>query len=280
MIAGSAALGTRLLLAGFGASRQRLAAGDWRLPCHRLGRRGGERWLLLHGLGATAATWLPLLTELRREADLALPELSMLGGARGPTPALGPRDGARAALAALDALGWQDDVTLAGTSLGGWIAVRAALGAPHRFRRLVLLNPGGFRHQNWQEVERAVAIESGADARRFLAALFARPPRALAALAPLLARVHRSPAVAHLLATLREDDAFDERDLAALALPTALVWGEHDGIFRLAVGERMAAAFPNATLYRIARAAHAAHWERPRAVAAAIADFRARHPAA
>jgi len=272
--------GTHLSLAALGARLEHHEVNGWRLPAHRLGPRGAEPWVLLHGMGATAATWLPLLPRLRRDCELLLPELSELGGARGPAPVLLPRNGAAAIVELLSRLFPDRPVTLAGTSLGGWIAVQAALAAPERIGRLVLVNPGGFRDQDWQAVARAVEVESSADAQRFLSALFARPPLLFSLAAPLLKRLHHSPAVAHLLGALSAEDAFGAAELARLPMPTALIWGEEDGIFRVEAGEAMARAMPHARLYRIAAAGHAVHWERRREVAAAVADFRARHPAA
>jgi pimeloyl-ACP methyl ester carboxylesterase len=52
------------------------------------------------------------------------------------------------------------------------------------------------------------------------------------------------------------------------------VWGEDDGLFELEVAERMVAALPHGTLYRLPRCGHALHWERPRAFARAVAEFR------
>jgi 3-oxoadipate enol-lactonase len=84
--------------------------------------------------------------------------------------------------------------------------------------------------------------------------------------------------VQHIVATLAERDAFDDADLARLDCPTGLIWAEHDGLFPLGVGRRMAAALPRGELEVVAGAAHGIHWEFPRRMNAAIAAFRRRHP--
>ncbi|HSM51006.1 MAG TPA: hypothetical protein VLA75_06360, partial [Thermoanaerobaculia bacterium] len=83
---------TRTLFAALGGRTERVAIAGFDLAVHRLGRPGGEPWILLHGLGATGATFLPLLPALRREADLVVPELSESGGSRGPVPSLAVAD--------------------------------------------------------------------------------------------------------------------------------------------------------------------------------------------
>ena len=74
---------------------RRDAAGGWSLRTWRKepSSPASEPWLLLHGLGANAATWLPTLGLLAHD-DLLVPELSAQGGTRGPRPALGVRDAA------------------------------------------------------------------------------------------------------------------------------------------------------------------------------------------
>jgi pimeloyl-ACP methyl ester carboxylesterase len=160
------------------------------------------------------------------------------------------------------------------------VALRLALAEPGLAARLFLVSPGGYRDQDWERVAGAVTVESHGDARRVLAALFARPPWALRLLPGALAALYRAAPVRHLLAgALGPEDAFGDEELARVAAPTALLWGERDGIFPLSTGEAMARALPCATLYQIPGAAHLPHWERRREALAALADFRRRHPA-
>ena len=83
----------------------------------------------------------------------------------------------------------------------------------------------------------------------------------------------------YILETMSEEDVFDESDLARINCPTAVIWGEHDGLFPLATGERIAAALPHGELTVIRGAAHGVHWELPNRMNAAIEAFRVGHPA-
>ncbi|MDQ1349220.1 MAG: Alpha/beta hydrolase, partial [Acidobacteriota bacterium] len=81
-------LATATALAARGLKASTILTGEgWSVKCWRGGNPAGESWLLLHGLGATAATYLPLLPQLQPDCNLLLPELSALGGTRGPQPA-------------------------------------------------------------------------------------------------------------------------------------------------------------------------------------------------
>jgi pimeloyl-ACP methyl ester carboxylesterase len=237
-------------------------------------RPGDDPWLLLHGLGATAATWLPLLRHGLQGAALLVPELSALGGTRGPRPALGVRD-AVVALGELLERRWTGRrVTVAGVSLGGWIAVRLALARPDLVGRLLLVVPGGYRDQDWERIGRTVRIGKYTDSKAIWSALFHRPPWYLRWGRPFLYLAYRSEAVAGALATMDEADAFDDDELGRLAVPVGLIWGESDLLFRVEDGKRMAAAIAGARFRSIAQAGHGVQWERPDQFVAAVADFR------
>lgn len=245
----------------------------------RLWRRPGrEPWLLLHGLGATAATYLPLLGSTLPDADVLLPELSSLGGTRGPRPALGVAESVER-LAELIEKTWPGQrITLTGISLGGWIATRLALARPDLVARLLLVVPGGYRNQDWSRIERTVRVGRYADSRAIWQALFHQPPWFLRWGRPFLYLAYRSQAVAAALATLREEDSFDDAELARLAIPVGLIWGEKDLLFHADDGARMAAAIPGARFWRIPGAGHGVQWERPAEFAAIVARFRRELP--
>lgn len=261
------------------AEERHALGGGWNL---RVWHRGGdEPWLLLHGLGATTATWLPLLGETLGDAEVLAPELSTLGGSRNPRlAALGVRDGVARLAELLDRRWPGRAVTVAGVSLGGWIATRLALARPDLVARLLLVVPGGYRDQDWERIARTVQVGNYAESRAIWAALFHRPPWYLRWGRPLLYLAYRSAAVAAALATVREEDAFDDGELARLAIPTGLIWGESDLLFRVEDGRRMAAAIPGAKLWTIARAGHGVQWERPAEFLAAVASFRRELPVA
>jgi 2-hydroxy-6-oxonona-2,4-dienedioate hydrolase len=252
--------------------------GPWSVRVWRGGKPGGEPWLLLHGMGATSATYLPLVGGLRGDCDLAIPELSANGGTRGPRAAIGVAEGVEvvADLVAREFPGRRP--TLCGVSLGGWIAVRLAAARPELVARLVLVVPGGYRHQDWRRIESMVRVRTPGDMRAMWSALFVRPPWFLRFGQLGLYLLYRTPTVQDVLATVREADAFDDAELGRIRVPVGLVWGERDTLFRVEVGRAMARALPDAELVVVPAAGHGVQWERPAEFLAAVAAFRARHP--
>lgn len=120
-----------------------------RLHVRDNGPRKGDRAtaptiILIHGFGSSLHTWEPwaqALAEDRRVVRFDLPGHGFsdprTDGGDGVLPSV------RLLLALMDALG-VDKATLAGNSLGGEVAWRAAVEAPGRVDRLVLLAPSGF----------------------------------------------------------------------------------------------------------------------------------------
>ena len=74
----------------YGGARERRKLGAVDLTYYRLGERGGEPWVLLHGLGLSVASWMPLFSELRPSCRMLLPELrsSAARTARAPASTL------------------------------------------------------------------------------------------------------------------------------------------------------------------------------------------------
>lgn len=248
---------------------------------YRLGPAGGEPWVLLHGLGAVAATWLPVIRLLRRGCRILIPELSATGGTRSPRAGLGVRQGALMTARLIEAeLGGRSaaPATVAGISLGGWVAVRLALSRPDLVSRLVLIDAGGYREQDWDTVRRLVRVKDLAGIDRLYEALFTRVPWMLRVSRQGFLRNYTSPSVTETLDDLQETDTFTDEDLARLSMPTALLWGEHDGLFQAEVARAMAAALPAPYLEVIPGCGHAVHFECPDRLVEALERFRRRFP--
>lgn len=272
------ALWTRLVLRLRGVRRETWSAGGYGVRLYRHGAPEAEPWLLLHGLGSTALSWGSTIRALHGSSRLWVPELSALGGTTGPTPGMNVRE-ATAVMAELVRRRCPGGrATVCGISLGGWVGVRLALEHPELVARLVLINCAGYRNQDWEAVERLVRVTDLAGIDRLYRALFIQPPLLLRWSKRGFLEAYTSDTVRHIVATLAERDAFDDADLARVGCPTGLIWAEHDGLFPLAVGRRMAAALPRGELEVVGGAAHGIHWEFPRRMNAAIAAFRRRHP--
>lgn len=281
---------TVLYLMASGARRRRLKDGDLSVVYYRLGpppwrrwrRRSSppEPWILLHGLGSVAATWGRALHSLRRDCVLVVPELSVMGGSRAPDGALGLAEGARLAARLIEEELGGGPVTVAGLSMGAWMAMRLAQTRPELVARLVLVDAAGYREQDWGRIGSLVRVDDMPGVDRLYGAMFKTPPRVMRLSRAAFLSAYSSPSVRNLLDSLGENDTYRDADLARLAMPVALIWGEHDGLFTLEVARAMAAALPRSRFYVLPDCGHAVHLECPRALAKALQQVRHELPAA
>jgi pimeloyl-ACP methyl ester carboxylesterase len=284
-------IATALYLLASGARRRRLQAGEVSLVYYVLEpRRWGrprrrrevpaEGWILLHGLGSVAASWGRALHTLRRDCRLVVPELSALGGTRAPGGALGLEQGAKLAARLIEEELGGGPVTVAGLSMGAWMAMRLAQTQPELVDRLVLVDAAGYRDQDWDRIGKLVKVQDLAGVDRLYGAMFRKAPWVMRRSRRTFLRAYTSPAVRNLLASLDEPDTYRDRDLARLTMPVALIWGERDGLFQLDAARAMAAALPHSHLYVLPDCGHAVHLECPRALAGTLQRLRRELPVA
>jgi pyruvate dehydrogenase E2 component (dihydrolipoamide acetyltransferase) len=199
---------------------------------------GDRTVVLIHGFGGDLTAWL-----FNQEA-LARPGWSVyaldLPGHGGSSKDAG--DGtvdelARAVLAALEALGLSH-AHLVGHSLGGAVAVEVATLSPTRVASLALIAPVGLGSEiDGDFLDGFVAAESRRELRPVLERLFADPDVATRQLAEEVLRTKRVDGVEKALRAIagacftNGRQAVDVRErLAALGLPTLVVWGAEDRI--------------------------------------------------
>jgi 2-succinyl-6-hydroxy-2,4-cyclohexadiene-1-carboxylate synthase len=170
---------------------------------------------------------------------------------------------------------------LCGYSMGGRVALRAALERPRDFGRLVLIGASpGLRSAVERAERRSVDSElaawlNGATKEEFVSwwgsqEVFATQSDAVRAFADAdrLRNDPRALAVAlRGLGTGVMEPLWDR--LGELALPVTLVVGALDGKY-VAIAREMAALIPDARLVVVPGAGHAVHLETPDAVAAVL----------
>jgi len=123
----------------------------------------GPPVLMLHGLGATKASFLPTVAALAESHRAIAIDLPGFGDSDKPLrAAYDPAFFARSGFALLDALGI-DQADVVGNSMGGRAALEMGLSAPDRVGRLVLLTPSlaWLRSRPWAAPLRLVAPQLG-----------------------------------------------------------------------------------------------------------------------
>ncbi|MEV4819791.1 alpha/beta fold hydrolase [Micromonospora tulbaghiae] len=249
----------------------------------------GPPVVLLHGIGRTLDDFTALHTALARDHLVLAVDLPGHGGSApldGPhtLPAL-----AAAVARFLDAAGVTGPAHLVGNSLGGAVAMRLAADAPHRVASLALLNSAGFG--------REVTVALRLLAVRPLARLLLRPHPRIARrteraifhdpayvtderIATALAAAGQPHAARVMLELVRDlgtwrgvrpqwrADLLDA--VAALDLPTLLVWGERDLVLPAAHLAYARTRLPNARSHLFRDTGHMPQIERTAEVEALL----------
>ncbi|MDP1924238.1 MAG: pimeloyl-ACP methyl ester esterase BioH [Thiobacillus sp.] len=236
---------------------------------------------LLHGWGMNARVFDALADQLAD--DFELRALSL------------PGHGGRAALAYNTLQSWADDLAqqlpeqtmLLGWSLGGQVAMRAALDHPQLISRLVLLAstpafvakadwPAGMANDDLEAFGSTLIADPAATLLRFLSLQTRGMPEQKSMLQALRQVFLTVPpvdagALASGLDMLRHTDL--RAVVPQLLQPTLVLHGALDTLTPPAAGEWLAATLPNARYVAFPRAAHAPQLSHSRELAAAIRDF-------
>ena len=231
------------------------------------GMGGAGKWEAFHmALGTTALTYAPQLPGWR-EGQV-------------PEGISSVEDYARVVVDLLDAIEL-DRVTLAGHSIGGWIALQVAVQHPERVSSLILSDVMGL------DVASAPAPDLEAmDEDAFATAVFGKLGMIATAQAYGFGaeweNVRKGPEFERqwkgrsLVADLIKDRPTDPELTSRLPGITAgalLVWGRLDGIAPLAHGEALRAALPNSKMDVIDHCGHLPMAEKPETFNRLLRDF-------
>lgn len=224
----------------------------------RTGR--GNPVLVLHG-GAGPATVAPLVEQLARSHEVLAPTHPGWHGTPRPSRLVGVADLAAAYLALLDRLDLHN-VTVLGSSFGGWVAAELALrDAGRRVGALVLMGAIGPPPLGQQPSPPGHAPGNS--------------PRPHTGQGP-------SSAGLALLQTYTGPAMSDPRllpRLAAISVPALVVWGADDPVVPPAYGKAYADAIPGAAFVVIPGAGHVPSTDAPAQTAAVLGSFLAERAA-
>jgi pimeloyl-ACP methyl ester carboxylesterase len=259
------------------------------LSCFDLGE--GPPVLLLHGMGATKLSWMPLLAPLAERYRVIAPDLPGHGESAKPRASYGPRFYASVVRRLLDESG-ATRAALIGNSLGGRIALEVAARNPGRVRALALLAPAvaGLPFPSYARLLRLVPTELGAiplPMRRRLfhlgiKQLFAHPERlprgAYVAAIDEFIRVYRSGRARMALLASMRGLVRDRPDLfwgmvRRVSVPTLVVQGELDRLVPARLGRVLASTMPRAELALLPGVGHVPQFEVPDVTAGVVRTF-------
>lgn len=256
----------------------------------------GPPVVLLHGLGATNASFVPTFWDLARDHHVIAPDLPGHGESGKPIRAYHAGFYARWAKSLLDALGIRRAV-LIGNSMGGRIALEVGFRHPDRVERIVCLAPAAafLKYRQWTPVVRMLRPELA------LLPLVLPRDRVVALTKALFWKPERLPEAWHegasdeflrvfnnprgriaFFSALREiylDEPYGKRGfwerLHSLQPPALFVWGDHDRLVPAAFARHVGRELPGARSVVLRSCGHVPQFEQPARTHKLIRDFLA-----
>ena len=231
----------------------------------------GQPFLLLHGGGGPDTT-ARFGERLAGSAHLRV--LSPIHPGFGGTPrpeALHTASGLAALYAALlDQLGL-DDVTVAGNSLGGWIAAELAILNSPRVTRVILIDAVGIEVPEHPPADFfSLRMDQVFPLSFHDPAPFAIDPAALPPAAQQAGAANRAALITYSGGTTMAGDPTLRGRLAAVQAPALVLWGDSDRIVTPEYGRAWADAIPKARFEVLKDTGHLPQVETPDQVLAAI----------
>lgn len=265
--------------------------GELRIAVRELGPATAPPLLLVHGMGTAGYSWRYALAPLAQRFRLVVPDMPGAGDSDHPDVYLGPDVMARALLAIIAALGIRGAPVIA-NSMGGYLAMRAALLDPGAMSRLVNLHSPGVPTlkmtalrwvlrllPSWQVLNWLIGrnpelwvhknvhyfdeeLKSREEHREY-----ARPLRDVAGRRTYYRQLR---------------DTLDTRDMkqfvtalreAPFPIPLLLVYAPSDPIVPAEIGDRLRALIPQAQFVRLATGSHFAHVDAVPDFVAAVMPF-------
>jgi pimeloyl-ACP methyl ester carboxylesterase len=222
--------------------------------------------VLVHGLGTSSSTWLkvlPILIRNHRVIALDLPRFGFSDLKSGKS--FSSLSEHRAALTTLVDYAAQDAFTLVGQSFGGWICVQYAAEHPRRVAHLILINTAGIYYRGVEFLREIFTIETVADTRRLLNALWYRYPWYFKPFTRAIFRELSHRNMNNIVNSIEAKDFLAE-ELSQLRTPVSVIWGKQDKAISLAAVDVIKRLAPRSNVYLIDRCGHVPQLERPEEV--------------
>ena len=247
-----------------------------RLHYAEQGTPGGEPVVFVHGWpdsGFSFSRVMPLLPEAARAVAF---DQRGFGDSDHPDSGYSIPEMGGDVIALLDVLGIER-AALVGHSFGSFVSRQVAIAHPARVTALVLIGTG-FSTSNPVTRDLQNSLRDLPDpiplefARDFQASTVCHPVPA-EFFAQIVAESMKLPPRLWRLLIDRLLEYDDTQQLARIAAPTLLLWGERDALFSREEQDRFMTALPAARLKVYEETGHCPNWERPELVAADIAAF-------
>ncbi|MBN1271225.1 MAG: alpha/beta fold hydrolase [Candidatus Aminicenantes bacterium] len=252
----------------------------------------GEPLILLHGIGASLEWWEPNIPSLSRKYRVIAPDFLGFGLSDKPPVDYNLRLGIRFLSSLMDVLGLSR-VSLAGNSMGGLIALAAAIEIPERIERLILVDNAGFQRKVTPYLrlgtlpllgEGALCLRSRSTVRFFLSRIFYDREKISDRLIDGVLTMFNDRRTRQVFLEVlrygvglggfrRDIQEHITKGAAHLKQKTMIIWGTKDKVIPLeqaVIGEKL---IPRSCLFLIERCGHAPQLEWPEKFNRLVLDF-------
>lgn len=240
----------------------------------------GPPLLLLHGLGGSNEVWRPVVDRFSTSRRLVIPDHRGHGASSAPPGDYSIGLFAEDLLALMIHLGLPH-ADVIGLSMGGSIAMSAAVRAPERIRRLVAVDSWGYstpefvallNHRRRMLDERDVGRYADITlSQLFTPGFIERNPDVVG---EYRARTVSAVRPESLLKAFEACARFDLRaDLPKIRIPTLVIVGREDRLLPPTNSEYLQRTIPGARLAILEGSGHMPHWERTEEFCALVEKF-------
>jgi pimeloyl-ACP methyl ester carboxylesterase len=223
-------------------------------------RRGGagEPLLFLHGASGAPAI-LPFMEKLAQRFEVLVPEHPGYGMSEEPEWLENIHDVAYFYLDFLQQLNLKN-VTLVGSSMGGWMAMEIAVRDTARLKSVVLVSPAGVAAPNAQAADIFLMPPEVLIRNLFFDEKLAQAR--LAAPEDVDVSLKNRHTTARLAWEPRLHDPFLPKWLHRIDVPVKIIWGRHDRILPLAIMDELKRLMPKAQTFVVENCGHLPHAEK------------------
>ncbi len=241
----------------------------------------GPTVVLLHGIGGSGARWRPNIEALA--SDFHVIALDQIGFGESDKPLANYHNGmlAEFLVGFLKSIG-SPRATLVGNSMGGNVAMYAAIHHPEAVDRLVLVDGGGFAdpsapprtmNAHMRQIANGVTRD---ETREYFRLLFHDDSLVTDAMVEdaLALRLRSAFSISKMLdAGGKGLGAFGEEDVRRVKAPTLIVWGRDDELMNVRIADALERAIAGSKKVIVDNAGHMPQLERPAEFNRIVRDF-------